>query len=295
MYQYRRVQPIVVGWSVPDDISTGYINPFNYSDPDIICHWNATSAPISAPVWAGGVVELQWTKWPGGHHGPVIDYLARCPGDCAHVDKSKLKFFKIGEAGLLRTPSQPPGYWASDQLLSNNNSWSVIIPRDIAPGNYVLRHEIIALHSAGELDGAQNYPQCINIEVSSQGDDEPAGVLGTELYRSDDPGISINIYKTLSSYNIPGPSVYESADRVSQTVAAIEAYASVESSSSLLHIATSASMSRSSRTSVAATRTRSATASDMQLSQATPYLATPSTSYDVVLVTEFVTVTRGSC
>lgn len=33
------------------------------------------------------------------------------------------------------------------------------VPQHLAPGNYVLRHEIIALHAAGQANGAQNYPQ----------------------------------------------------------------------------------------------------------------------------------------
>jgi len=41
----------------------------------------------------------------------------------------------------------------------NGFSWNVKIPSSLAPGSYVLRHEIIGLHSAGSSNGAQNYPQ----------------------------------------------------------------------------------------------------------------------------------------
>lgn len=44
--------------------------------------------------------------------------------------------------------------------IANNLTSTVAIPSDIAPGNYVIRHEIIALHSAGQENGAQSYPQC---------------------------------------------------------------------------------------------------------------------------------------
>lgn len=46
-------------------------------------------------------------------------------------------------------------------LIKNNFSWDLTIP-NLAPGNYVVRHEIIALHAAGQANGAQSYPQCIN-------------------------------------------------------------------------------------------------------------------------------------
>lgn len=41
----------------------------------------------------------------------------------------------------------------------NGFSWNVKIPSSLASGSYVLRHEIIGLHSAGNPNGAQNYPQ----------------------------------------------------------------------------------------------------------------------------------------
>jgi len=81
-YQYITPAPITVGWLVPDDLSNGFIDPQNYTEPDIICHLQATPAQIEAPINAGQTVELQWTPWPTSHHGPVIDYLANCNGPC---------------------------------------------------------------------------------------------------------------------------------------------------------------------------------------------------------------------
>ncbi|PBP21049.1 Glycosyl hydrolase family 61 [Diplocarpon rosae] len=211
-------QPVVVGWSTPQDTDNGFIAPDAYADPNIICHKNATNAQTSATVKAGGMVELQWTTWPSSHHGPVLDYLADCGGDCKTVDKTTLKFFKIDGVGLLDDATLP-GKWATDTLEANNNTWSVTIPPTIAPGNYVLRHEIIALHSAGQVNGAQNYPQCINLQVTGSGTDSPAGTLGTALYQETDAGIEVNIYATIASYAIPGPALYEGAVAASQGVA----------------------------------------------------------------------------
>ena len=136
-----------------------------------------------------------------------VDYLAKCDGDCASANIADLKFFKIGGAGLI-DGSAPPGHWAADDLIKNNNTWSVQIPSDIAPGNYVLRHEIIAMHASFEEGGAQNYPQCFNLEVSGSGTASPAGVAATELYTSISEGIIFDIYKPASSYPVPGPALY---------------------------------------------------------------------------------------
>lgn len=156
-FQYQQTPPTVAGWSDPENLSNGYVAPHDFSNPDIICHLSATPGQTSIKVSAGETVELQWTTWPESHHGPVLDYLAKCSGDCTGVDKTSLSFFKISEGGLI-DGSSSPGKWASDDLIANNNTWAVTIPTSIAAGNYVLRHEIIALHSANNEDGAQNYP-----------------------------------------------------------------------------------------------------------------------------------------
>lgn len=112
------------------------------------------------------------------------------------------------------------GYWATDVLIANNNSWTVEIPPSIAPGNYVLRHEIIALHSAASADGAQNYPQCVNLAVSGSGTANPTGVLATTFYSPTSPSILFDLYGTLSNYTVPGPALYSAAVSVTQTLPA---------------------------------------------------------------------------
>nr|AFD50197.1 endoglucanase IV [Trichoderma orientale] len=203
-FPYESDPPIVVGWTAAD-LDNGFVSPDAYQSPDIICHKNATNAKGHASVKAGDTILFQWVPVPWPHPGPIVDYLANCNGDCETVDKTSLEFFKIDGVGLIS--GGDPGNWASDVLIANNNTWVVKIPEDLAPGNYVLRHEIIALHSAGQADGAQNYPQCFNLAVSGSGSLQPSGVKGTALYHSDDPGVLINIYTSPLAYTIPGPSV----------------------------------------------------------------------------------------
>ena len=65
------------------------------------------------------------------------------------------------------------------------------------------------LHGASNLDGTQNYPQCFNIAVTGSGTKTlPAGTLGTALYKETDPGIYLNPYVTITSYAMPGPSLW---------------------------------------------------------------------------------------
>jgi cellulase len=283
----------------------GFVAPDAYASGDIICHRGATNAKASATVKAGGTVVMEWNTWPESHHGPVIDYvsqqsfvrhqsitlsqitlpyqlmaniiqLASCDGDCTTVDKTTLEFFKIDEVGLV-TDTTSPGTWATDQLIANNNSWSITIPSSIAAGNYVLRHEIIALHSAENSDGAQNYPQCINMVVTGDGSDVPTGTLGESLYTETDPGILVNIYTTGLDYVIPGPALYTggssgaattaTAEVASSTSAAVVTSVAVATSAAVF---TSAPVSISVPTTFATSVVAATTATSESIAAATP-------------------------
>ena len=119
------------------------------------------------------------------------------------MDKATLKGFKIGEAGLLdccqgyRDPNA--GLWATNALNETNTTRAVTIPGDLAPGNYVLREERFAFRDPYH---AQHYPQCVNLQITGAD-----GVLGTDLYRIDDPSLTLNIPSKPPSYHIPGPSL----------------------------------------------------------------------------------------
>ncbi|KAH6609786.1 endoglucanase iv [Trichoderma cornu-damae] len=226
-FPYEPDPPIVVGWTAADldngkctssgsvipflwgsgrlHYPAGFVAPDAYQSPDIVCHKNSTNARGHVSVKAGASVLFQWVPVPWPHPGPVIDYLANCHGNCETVDKTTLEFFKIDGVGLISGGN--PGYWASDLLIANNNTWIVQIPEDLETGNYVLRHEMIALHSSGQADGAQNYSQCFNLAVTGTGSLQPSGVLGTDLYKESDPGILFNIYTSPLTYIMPGPTL----------------------------------------------------------------------------------------
>lgn len=244
--------PPVVGWT-NGATDNGYVEPNSFSDPDIICHRAARPGKGHVSVSAGDKITLQWNTWPESHHGPVIDYLARCPGDCETVDKNDLEFFKIGQEGLIDMSMQN-GKWASDVLIATGFSWTVQIPDTLAAGNYVLRHEIIALHGSGQPNGAQNYPQCFNLRVTGGGDLAPDGVKGTQLYKANDPGILFNLYTTPLSYKIPGPTLVPGLpSTVSQRAVAATATSSAtvpgQSQASTSSKASSSSTSRGGSTS----------------------------------------------
>lgn len=200
-----------ITWPAFND-DTGPVYGRDVSTPDIICSIQATNSKIYAkPIAAGSTIGLHWTTWPESHHGPIITYLAACNGDCTTVDKEQLEWFKIEEMGQL-SPGEgggKTGEWADDKLRAADGAWSVKIPSSIKAGNYVLRNEIIALHSAYDVGEAQFYPQCVNIQITGDGNATPSGVVGTSLYKEDDPGVHYNIYNDEAGtvYEIPGPAL----------------------------------------------------------------------------------------
>lgn len=203
-------QPDSVTWSNGAS-DNGYVLSANVADPDIICHLDATNAALSATVAAGSDVKITWNQWPESHKGPVIDYMADCGGDCSTVDKTTLKWFKIAEMGQISkgAGAGQVGKWADDLLLENDLTWTVAIPETLKAGNYVLRHELIALHEGNQAGKTQMYPQCINLVVEGTGSDLPEGVVGTSLYTPEDSGLLYNIYNDEegTNYVIPGPTL----------------------------------------------------------------------------------------
>ncbi|GLI79458.1 hypothetical protein PoHVEF18_007793 [Penicillium ochrochloron] len=287
-FPYSSDPPTVVAWGTPNT-GNGFIAPENYGTSDIICHLNATNAKGHAVVAAGDKINLQWTTWPDSHHGPVIDYLANCGDSCETVDKATLKFFKIDGVGLV-DDTTVPGTWGDDQLIANNQSWMVEIPPTLAPGNYVLRHELIALHSAGTEGGAQNYPQCFNLQVTGSGSAQPSGVLGTELYKATDAGILVNIYTSLSTYVVPGPTVISGAISITQATSAITASGTPVTGTggaATTAATTTASAGQTSSTTTAPSATSTTTSSATTLTTRVSTSSTP-------LVTSTTTTTAAS-
>ncbi|KAJ6091618.1 hypothetical protein N7467_003587 [Penicillium canescens] len=289
-YPYTDSPPTVVAWGTPNT-ANGFISPVDldqYTTSDIICHVNATNAKGHAVVAAGDKVFLQWTDWPETHHGPVIDYLANCgSAGCETVDKTSLEFFKIDGVGLV-DDTTVPGTWGDDQLIAQGSSWMVEIPPTIVPGYYVLRHELIALHSAGEQGGAQNYPQCFNLQVTGSGTDVPAGILGTVLYSPTDAGILVNIYTSLSTYVVPGPTLYSGAVSITQATSAITA--------SGTPINGSGSAGTATRTQTTATGSASTTSSAITVNPTTvaPTASAPTTAVPTTLATTTSTTIHAS-
>ncbi|CCO35344.1 hypothetical protein BN14_09461 [Rhizoctonia solani AG-1 IB] len=173
---------------------------------DVQCNGGAVPAPSVIQVAAGSNVALNWTTWPESHVGPVITYMARAPSDITKWSPgTSAVWFKIDESGLVN------GKWAATDILTENKSiYTFKIPASLRAGQYIIRHEIIALHSAFSERGAQFYPSCIQVEVTGSGTESgPSQLVAFPgAYKSTDPGILFDAHRGATTYTIPGPPVW---------------------------------------------------------------------------------------
>ncbi|KAK3940325.1 glycoside hydrolase [Diplogelasinospora grovesii] len=173
---------------------------------DLQCNTGATPAKLHAAATAGSTVTLRWTLWPASHIGPVITYMARCP-DTGCQDWSpgtSAVWFKIKEGGRNGTSD----VWADTPLMTAPTSYMYTIPSCLKTGYYLVRHEIIALHASYTYPGAQFYPGCHQLNVTSGGSTVPSSLVAFPgAYKGSDPGITYNAY-TAQTYTIPGPALF---------------------------------------------------------------------------------------
>lgn len=204
-----------VGIRVPE--YDGPISDVNSND--IICNGgiNPYRKPVSTKIIdvpAGARVTAEWHHTLRGaepnnpsdpidpsHKGPVMVYLAQVPS-ATQTSVTGLKWFKIYHDGL------EGGVWGVDKLIRNKGKMDFTIPTCIPSGEYLMRVELIALHGAQGYPGAQFYMECAQIRISGGGNVSPPTVSFPGAYKGTDPGVRVNIYSGLTSYTIPGPSVF---------------------------------------------------------------------------------------
>jgi lytic cellulose monooxygenase (C1-hydroxylating) len=130
--------------------------------------------------------------------------------NAATAQPSGLKWFKVYQDGL-----DGSGQWGVDRMISSGGWQDFTLPQCIAPGQYLLRAEIIALHSASKQGAAQFYMGCAQINVSGSGTTTGSQTVSFPgAYSASDPGILVSIYNKQGQptgngtpYQIPGPAV----------------------------------------------------------------------------------------
>ncbi|KAF3910445.1 Endoglucanase-4 [Dactylellina cionopaga] len=178
-------------------------NPFgDVNSQDIICDADGSTSSTVIPVAPGDKLGFQWQHIIGGpqgsndpdnpiaasHKGPVQVYLAKVD-NAASASKTGQRWFKVASEGLNG------GKWGVDTMIQQSGWWYFNLPTCLAPGDYLARVEIVALHNGYSSQGVQFYLSCAQFRVSGSGGWTGSNFLSFPgAYGQSDPGILINIY-----------------------------------------------------------------------------------------------------
>ncbi|KAF8921153.1 glycosyl hydrolase family 61-domain-containing protein [Mucidula mucida] len=180
-------------------------------NPSLNCGQDATAVSDIAKGSPGDVMAFSWNSgggnWPH-NTGPIITYMAECTnGDCTTFDTTSAEWFKIDEQGFDSSTNA----WVQQTVMNGEPAY-VTIPSTLAAGQYMVRHEIIALHLAQSDGGAEFYPSCTQLKVT--GSQTGTAKSSEEVqfpgaYSDTDAGILIDAYSSAGTadYTFPGPQI----------------------------------------------------------------------------------------
>ncbi|KAF8851049.1 hypothetical protein BDZ45DRAFT_751061 [Acephala macrosclerotiorum] len=149
------------------------------TDAKMLCN-TSTSAALNATVAAGVTVTAKRANGP--------------------INKAQSWF---GCTNVLGT-SSPVMAKARDAVVYSKLAWTSTIPKSLTPGNYLIRHKLLALRQSNT---PQFYPECAQIVVTGSGTQVPSGAFLTSIpgyATASDPGVLIDIYSSkATTYTCP--------------------------------------------------------------------------------------------
>jgi hypothetical protein len=178
----------------------------NYNSPvtdlasnDLRCNVGASGSSTTTTAVKAGDSFTFTLDTAVYHQGPISIYLSKAPGKAADYDGSG-SWFKIKDFGP--TFSGGSASWPMYQTYTSQ------IPSCIAPGEYLLRIQSLAIHNPWPAGTPQFYISCAQISVTSSGSTVPSGVSIPGAFKQTDPGYTANIYNNFNSYTVPGPAPF---------------------------------------------------------------------------------------
>lgn len=120
-------------------------NPImSVSDAKMTCN-GGTSAPLSAEIAAGTNITAFWKQWTHAQ-GPVMVWMYACPNGFSACDGKGKGWFKIDEMGMWGGKLNSDNWGTA--IVLKELKWSSKIPANLKAGDYLIRHELLALHQS---------------------------------------------------------------------------------------------------------------------------------------------------
>ena len=144
-----------------------------------------------ASVNAGSNLTFEWRAVPDvstnsrgisidtSHKGPCAVYMKKVADSSASNNAAGAGWFKIMEEGY----DSVAGKWCTEKLASKDGHLAATVPSDLAPGYYLVRPELLALHQADKSPpDPQFYVGCAQIFLSSSGSASPSSTVSIPGY-----------------------------------------------------------------------------------------------------------------
>ncbi|RYO97449.1 hypothetical protein DL765_011193 [Monosporascus sp. GIB2] len=172
---------------------------------DMVCNVGGTSGAgvKTIAARAGDTITVQWDQ--STHPGPITHFLyGPVNGAAASASGVGAGWFKIDELNYVG------GRWANEIMSAKDMKHSFKLPARLASGEYLLRSEMLALHGAQTVGGAQFYIGCMQLKITGPGGSCSPKISLPGAYNAQDPNIYIpNFYFGFdpTTYVAPGGKV----------------------------------------------------------------------------------------
>ncbi|RMZ71265.1 endoglucanase II [Pyrenophora seminiperda CCB06] len=177
------------------------------SSDDIVCNVGGTKVPSGVKTIdaaEGDKIKVQWS--PLVHMGPITHMLYGPVDSAAQTTGIGAGWFKIDELNSV------DGKWASQAMIADNFTHEFPLPKGLASGEYLLRSEMVALHNAQAVGGAEFYIGCAQLKIKGSGNKGSCSptISLPGAYKAEDKDVHIpNVYSgfNVKSYKAPGGAV----------------------------------------------------------------------------------------
>ncbi|KAI5843725.1 family 61 glycoside hydrolase [Tricharina praecox] len=173
---------------------------------DLRCNVGAlasASSTTTTSVTAGSTIGFE-ADIAVFHPGVFNIYMAKAPSTAAAFDGSGSVWFKVWEEGPASITT------SAITFDTTSTQFKFTVPKTLPDGEYLVRIEHIALHSASTFGGAQFYISCAQIKVTGGGSGSPSPKVAIPgVYTGNEPGILLSIWWPIpTTYTQPGPAVW---------------------------------------------------------------------------------------
>lgn len=169
-------------------------------------------------------MTVEFRSWPDGsrpgsvdisHKGPCAVYMKKVSDSSASNNAAGPGWFKIFNEDYDTTTNQ----WCTEKLIPNNGHLTVALPTDLAPGYYLVRTELLALHQADKIPAdPQFYVGCAQVFLHGSGNAIPQNTVSIPGYvsmQANTAALTFHIWDGHLALPFPtiGPAVYTSSGK----------------------------------------------------------------------------------